>query len=290
MRSMTGFGCGEAELDGNKLTCELRALNHRFLDVRVRMPDDLASHAFFVEQLARERLSRGRFDIGVRLEDGGGVTRFSAARARVVYESLLRLRDELAPGTEVPVAALASLPQLLVDSTRASSTGLEQALVHAFAFALARLDEMRAREGHALGRELADRLTVLRGLTETAKTLSHGAAERQLARLRERVGRLLSDMAHVTPDAGRLETELALMADRSDVTEELVRLASHFDQFEALLADPAPVGRRLEFLLQEMSREANTLGSKSQDVRLSHLVVDIKSQLEKIREQVQNVE
>lgn len=289
MRSMTGFGCGEAELDGAKLTCELRALNHRFLDVRVRMPDELASQAFFVEQLARERLSRGRFDVGVRLEDGGGVARFSPARARAVYESLLQLRDELAPGTEVPIAALASLPQLLVDAPRTSTRGLEDALQKAFAGALTRLDEMRSREGQALARELGERLAALRSLTANAKALSVGAAERQLGRLRERVGRLLSDMA-TAPDAGRLETELALMADRSDVTEELVRLGSHFDQFEALLADPEPIGRRLEFLLQEMSREANTLGSKSQDVKLSHLVVDIKSQLEKIREQVQNVE
>src|SRR6187551_616748 len=117
MRSMTGFGCGEAELDGNKLTCELRALNHRFLDVRVRMPDELASQAFFVEQLARERL-----------EDGGGVARFSPARARAVYESLLQLRDELAPGTDVPIAALASLPQLLVEAPRTGTRGLEAAL------------------------------------------------------------------------------------------------------------------------------------------------------------------
>jgi uncharacterized protein (TIGR00255 family) len=289
MRSMTGFGCGEAELDGNKLTCELRALNHRFLDVRVRMPDELASQAFFVEQLARERLSRGRFDVGVRLEDGGGIARFSPVRARAVYQSLLELRDELAPGTEVPVAALASLPQLLIEAPRTSARGLEQALQHAFAVALTRLDEMRGREGQALARELAERLTALRSLMKQAKALSEGAAERQLSRLRERVGRLLSDVAG-GPDAGRLETELALLADRSDVTEELVRLGSHFDQFQALLTDPEPVGRRLEFLLQEMSREANTLGSKSQDVKLSHLVVDIKSQLEKIREQVQNVE
>lgn len=289
MRSMTGFGCGEAELDGNKLTCELRALNHRFLDVRVRMPDELASQAFFVEQLARERLSRGRFDVGVRLEDGGGVARFSPARARAVYESLLQLRDELAPGTEVPIAALASLPQLLVEAPRTSTRGIEEGLKNAFAAALIRLDEMRSREGQALSRELGERLAALRNLSASAKVLSLGAAERQLGRLRERVARLLSEMA-ASPDAGRLETELALMADRSDVTEELVRLGSHFDQFEALLADPEPVGRRLEFLLQEMSREANTLGSKSQDVKLSHLVVDIKSQLEKIREQVQNVE
>src|SRR4051812_29226400 len=155
MRSMTGFGCGEAELDGTKLSCELRALNHRFLDVRVRMPDELASHAFFVEQLARERLSRGRFDIGLRLDDGGSSgARFSTVRARGVYESLLKLRDELAPGTDVPVAALASLPQLLVDTSRPNKDGLEQTLTAAFEAALRRLDEMREREGAALAREL----------------------------------------------------------------------------------------------------------------------------------------
>lgn len=289
MRSMTGFGFGEAELDGNKLSCELRALNHRFLDVRVRMPEELLSHAFYVEQLARERLSRGRFDVGVRLEERGGTARFSAVRARAVYESLCRLRDELAPGTEVPVAALASLPQLLLDSSPTNSQGTERALASAFATALTGLDAMRACEGQALARELSERLGALRRLCDEAKALSLGVAERQLGRLRERVARLLSD-AGSAPDAGRLETELALLADRSDVTEELVRLGSHFDQFEALLSSHEPVGRRLEFLLQEMSREANTLGSKSQEAKLSHLVVDIKSQLEKIREQVQNVE
>jgi len=289
MRSMTGFGCGEAELDGNKLTCELRALNHRFLDVRVRMSEDLASHGFFVEQLARERLSRGRFDIAVRLDDGVAKTRFSLPRARAVYEGLLQLRDELAPGTDVPVAALASLPQLLIDTSRGTDDGLERCLTAAFSAALTGLDEMRAREGEALGRELRERLASVRSSSEQAKGLSEGAAERQLNRLRERVARLLSELPGA-PDASRLETELALMADRSDVTEELVRFDSHCEQFEALLADATPVGRRLEFLLQEMSREANTLGSKSQDVKLSHLVVDIKSQLEKIREQVQNVE
>jgi uncharacterized protein (TIGR00255 family) len=289
MRSMTGFGCAEAALGESKLTCELRALNHRFLDVRVRLPDDLASQAFFVEQLARERLSRGRFDVGVRFDESAAVAPFSAARARAVYQSLLTLRDELAPGSDVPISVLASLPQLLVDTSRSSSHGVEEALTQAFSGALARLDEMREREGQALSRELGERLASLRELCDQAKGLSRGSAERHVLRLRERIGRLVADVG-VNPDAGRLETELALIADRSDVTEELVRLDSHFDQFQAQLSSQEPVGRRMEFLLQEMSREANTLGSKSQDVKLSHLVVDIKSQLEKLREQVQNVE
>jgi uncharacterized protein (TIGR00255 family) len=289
MRSMTGFGCGEAELDGNKVACELRALNHRFLDVRVRVPEELQSQAFFVEQRARERLSRGRFDIGVRFEHAGAKARFSAERARALYQSLLQLRDELAPGTDVPIAALASLPGLLEEAPRSSTAGLEQALARAFDAAANRLEEMREREGQALSKELSQRLELLRHLCADAKELSHGAAERQLNRLRERVARLLSE-ASGAPDPGRLETELAVVADRSDVTEELVRLTSHFDQFAALLSEREPIGRRLEFLLQEMSREVNTLGSKSQDVKLSHLVVELKSHLEKLREQVQNVE
>jgi uncharacterized protein (TIGR00255 family) len=289
MRSMTGFGCGEAELDGNKLTCELRALNHRFLDVRVRMPEELISHAFFMEQLARERLARGRFDIGVRLERGGVSATFPVERARAVYSALLELRDELAPGTEVPISTLVSFPQLLTPMVGSNGRALQEALNRAFGAAVSRLDEMRAQEGLALGRELRERVQALRALTDQAKTLSHQAAERQLARLRDRVTRLL-ETTSASPDSARLETELALLADRSDVTEELVRLGSHFDQFEALLSLEEPIGRRLEFLLQEMAREANTLGSKSQDTKLSYLVVDIKSQLEKIREQVQNVE
>jgi uncharacterized protein (TIGR00255 family) len=290
MRSMTGFGCGGAELDGGHLICELRALNHRFLDVRVRLPEELNAHSFFVEQLAREQLARGRFDVGVRLEGSPNRSSFSLPRAREVYAGLLRLRDELAPGTEVPVAALASLPQLLLDSTPGGTQqGLEQALREAFTAAVVGLTQMREREGQALRRELGERLQGLRALGEQAKQLSDGAAERQLQRLRERVTRLLADLG-AAPEASRLETELALLADKSDVTEELVRLGSHLDQFEALLDDHEPVGRRMDFLLQEMSREVNTIGSKSQDVRLSHLVVDLKSQLEKVKEQVQNVE
>jgi uncharacterized protein (TIGR00255 family) len=289
MRSMTGFGHGQSEVRGAKLTCELRALNHRFLDVRVRLPEELVSSAFFLEQLARERLSRGRLDIGVRLEDSQSGPRFSLPRAKAMYQTLLQLRDELAPGTDVPITALTSLSGLLIEAPLPDAAGVQAALVEAFEAAADRLDEMRAREGEALALDLDRRLSALSSLCRHAQELSRGAAERQLSRLRERLGRLLTDSIKV-PDPARLETELSLIADRSDVTEELVRLESHLDQFRNLLCLGEPVGRRMEFLLQELSREANTLGSKSQDVRLSHLVIDIKSELEKIREQVQNVE
>ena len=138
MRSMTGFGCGEAELDGHRLTCELRALNHRFLDVRVRMPEDLTAHAFFVEQLAREQLARGRFDVGVRYDDNGLAPRFSAARARAVYQALLSLRDR-------PEAEKAGWRELFDYYVFGSATRAGAHLPEAARGPLGPLDEMTAR-------------------------------------------------------------------------------------------------------------------------------------------------
>ncbi len=288
MRSMTGFGVGDAPLAEGRLTLELRALNHRFLEVRVRLPNEISEHAFFVEQLARERLSRGRFEVGVRLS-GSAVPapRFSIERARAVYAGLKQLSQELSPGTELPVSVVTQLPELLLEPASADGETIRQALTHAFSGAQTHLDEMREREGAALGRELRARLLLLRELSASVVGLAQQMVEVWRNRLRERVERLVP--ASVGLD-GRLETEVALLADRSDITEELARLGSHCDQFELLLGANEPVGRRLEFLLQEMARETNTIGSKSQDARLAHLVVAMKAEIERIREQVQNVE
>ncbi|HEV8247452.1 MAG TPA: YicC/YloC family endoribonuclease [Polyangiaceae bacterium] len=289
MRSMTGFGVGDAPLAEGRLTLELRALNHRFLEVRVRLPNEISEHSFFVEQLARERLSRGRFEVGVRLTGSALPTaRFSLDRARALYQGLRELATELAPGSELPVSVITQLPELLLEPTPADSETMRQALDQAFASAQAHLDEMREREGAALERELRMRLRLLRELSVSVAELSSQMIEVWRARLRERIERLMP--AGLAVDVPRLETEIVLLADRSDVTEELARLASHCDQFELLFSASEPIGRRLEFLLQEMARETNTIGSKSQDAKLAHLVVAMKAEIERIREQVQNVE
>ena len=289
MRSMTGFGVGDGALGDGRLTLELRALNHRFLEVRVRLPNELQEHGFFVEQLARERLSRGRFEIGVRLS-GPALPRphFSVERARALYQGLKQLAQELAPGTEVPVSVVTSMPELLLEPAPASTDAPRNALTQAFESALIRLDEMRLREGAALERVLRSHLALCREYTGSIAAQSEHAVEQSRARLRERIERLLPSGTNL--DSPRLETEVALLAERADIAEELARLASHFDQFEHLLAAGEPIGRRLEFLLQEMTREANTIGSKSQDAKLAHLVVAMKAEIERIREQVQNVE
>jgi uncharacterized protein (TIGR00255 family) len=289
MRSMTGFGAGDSPLGEGRLTMELRALNHRFLDVRVRLPPEIGEQVAFVEQLARERLDRGRVDVGVRLSDSAlPPPRFSFARAKALYTSLQKLSADLAPGTEVPIACLAHFPDLLLEPADPGADGVRSALRGAFEQALERLQSMREAEGRTLGSELRTRLATLRVLVQGMRQRASGLVEAQRTKLRERIERLLAGAAALDPQ--RIENEIALIADRSDATEELLRLESHFDQFERALDETGPVGRKLDFLLQEIGRELNTTGSKSPDAAVAHLVVEAKTELERIREQVQNVE
>jgi uncharacterized protein (TIGR00255 family) len=287
---MTGFGVGDAALGEGRLVLELRSLNHRFLEVRVRLPPELSDHAFWLEQLARERMTRGRFDLGVRLEGAAlPPPLFAIERARAIYRALGQLRDELAPGTELPVAALASLPDVLTLPGSVDAAEARRALETAFAGALAELEAMRQREGAALGRALSERLHAARAYRGEIASRAGELVDGYRARLHDKLERLVRDTG-VALDAGRLETEVALMADRSDITEELVRLESHYAQFEELLNRHDAVGRRLDFLLQEVSREVNTVGAKCQDAPVAHLVVALKAEVERLREQVQNVE
>ena len=290
MRSMTGYGVGEAPLGEGRLTLEVRALNHRYVDVRVRLPVELSDYAFFTEQKARELLSRGRFDIGVRVDDAAlPAPNLSIARARSIYLALQSLRDELAPGTELPVSAVTAIPELIQAPSTMQSEQIQNALVAGLKAAVVHLNEMREQEGAALGRELGRRLELARGLRERIREQAERLVPLHRTRLEERLERLLKD-TNVALDQGRLELELALLADRTDVTEELVRLDSHFDQIERLLQSEELIGRRLDFLLQEVGREVNTVGAKSQDAELSHVVVEMKAEIERMREQVQNVE
>ncbi len=290
MKSMTGLGLGAAPLGDGRLLVELRSLNHRFVDVRVRVPPELGEHSFFVEQLAREQLERGRYDIGVRTEGAAmPPPTLSLDRAKAVYASLAELRDELAPGTELPISALVSLPDVVASAPTGTVDQVRNALRAAFTEALESLALMRSSEGDALETELRLRLERAERCREQIADHAPAVTESYRRRLREKLDRLVLD-AGVELDANRLEMEVALLAERSDITEELVRLASHFDQFGKLLGFAGPIGRKLDFLLQEISREANTIGSKIQDASVAHLVVELKADVERIREQVQNVE
>jgi uncharacterized protein (TIGR00255 family) len=297
MRSMTGFGVGEAPLAApgksaptGKLTVEIRAVNHRYLDVRVRAPSQLPDLASSVEAIARERLTRGRFDVAVRLEGAAlGAVTLHQERARSVFAALVALRDELAPGVDVPLALLASVPNLFVPSIEQAGEEVRAALSTAFDAALDSLDEMRVREGLALGDDIVGRLVTVRKLARSVTERAPQVVEHYKKKLKERAERLRL-ASDVDVDSGRLEQEIALFADRVDICEELTRLESHTSHFETLATSSDAVGRRLDFLLQEMAREANTIGSKSQDAGIAHAVVELKAEIERMREQVQNVE
>lgn len=289
MRSMTGFGFGQAPLRAGSLSSEVRSLNHRFLELRVRLPPEIADQAFFVEQLCRKRLTRGRYDVSVRLEGAAlPPVQLNFERARSTYEALGRLRDELAPGSELPLSLLASFPALISSAADGDPQPVREALMRSLDVALQGLDQMRAAEGAVLSAELGARVATLREIVATISEQAPRLVEEHQVRLQQRLERLLGGGASIDPT--RLAMEAAVLAERSDITEELVRLGSHLDQFEGLLRDGGPAGRKLDFLLQEVGRETNTIGAKCQDGNLSNLVVSLKAEVERLREQVQNVE
>jgi uncharacterized protein (TIGR00255 family) len=286
---MTGYGSGDAVLGRGRLVVEVRAVNHRFLEPRVRLPSVLGDHAAVVEDILRRRLGRGRVEAGARLEGtSAGAIELDRERAREAYRALSELRDELRPEEPVPLSLLATVPGLFVEHGGPAAEEVRAALSSATDVACAALDRMRVREGEALAVVLLTHVAEVRRAAAEVKLRCPEVVESHRVRLGERLARLLAD-GTVEVDPARLEHEVALFADRSDVTEEVERLESHCDQFEELLAEDGPIGRKLDFLLQEMGREANTLGSKSSDVALVRLVVDLKAEIERLREQVQNV-
>ncbi len=286
---MTGFGVGEAKLGAGRICLEARSVNHRFLELRVRLPRELGDHSVFVEQLLRPRLSRGRVDVTVHWEGGHGGVALDRDRARAALRALRELAGELGHHGEVPLSLLSAVPDLFVPAADAERGDVREALTAAAERCLTELDTMRRHEGAALAQDLAERLDGVRGIHGRLVELIARSAPRYRERVRARVGRLL-DAVNTRVDEGRLEQELVLLAEHTDVTEELTRLGAHVEQFAALLAAADPVGRRLDFVLQEMSREANTLGAKAIDAEITVQVVELKAELERLREQAQNVE
>ena len=299
---MTGFGVGTAALGQGSVAVEVRAVNGRFLDVRVRLPQELSDLTATVEGEARKRLARGRCDIVIRSE--GNVIlapQVDKERARRAYRALLELRDEIAPGADVPFAMLSSVPELFRASDASHLDAAKSAILDALGSALEDLSLMRQKEGDAIFVDIAGRLAQVRSLIEQVSARAPEVAEIMAKKFRERLGRLgavvsstaanVGDTARdVAIDAARVEQELVLLVERSDITEELTRLGSHVAQMTAYMQEEEPLGRRLDFLLQEMAREINTIGAKSQDLRTSHAVVELKAEIERMREQVQNVE
>jgi uncharacterized protein (TIGR00255 family) len=288
MNSMTGYGRGEDGRPGLSVTVEIRSVNSRFRDINLRAPREYGALEPRIKALLKGRFARGRLDITVHrvAAAGGADVAVDAALDASYYEALRGLADTLGGG-EVPLELVAQQPGVLSSREAPVDADAEWPAVEAALIRAADgLAQMRAVEGEALRADLQAHLEALASLTERAVARSEGLSQRLQARLLERLERLLSEPL----EPARLAQEVAVLADRADINEELSRLRSHLDQLGAALSSEGPVGRRLEFLAQEIHREINTIGSKSSEVGTSELVVDMKSTLERIREQVANAE
>lgn len=291
VHSMTGFGSGRGKAGEDELAVEVRSVNHKFLEVKCRLPKELGALEPLVQRVVKEKLGRGAVDVSVR-RSGRGLTglapQLDLPLAQAYVEALRSLAQKTGLSAEVSVRDVALLPNVLrLDEPAIDLAAAEPVLERALGEALAQLIAMRVREGEALQRDLLHRL----GLVAQSCAAVRARVPEVVSAYRQRLGARVSELlGNVTVDATRLAQEVALLAERTDVAEELTRLDSHLEQFRALLQSGQAVGRKLDFLVQEMHREVNTTGSKSQDAEIAMQVVALKTELERVREQVQNVE
>lgn len=290
-RSMTGFGVATATVGEEQLTIEARSVNHKFCEVKVRLPRELlALEATTIKQV-KDTLSRGAVDLTVKRSSAAGNAQsptvdLTLAKAyQKVFSDLaatLGISDELKIRDIVQQVGVMQLQEHKVNLDDA-----QKALAMVLEAALRALVQMREVEGKSLSADLSERLEEIAKTVGELQTLAPKVVDDYRARLSERVKEL---SAGIPVDPQRLAHEVALFAERTDIAEELTRLKSHLEQFRTLLADKEPAGRRMDFLVQEMNREINTTGSKSQHADISSRVVALKAELERVREQVQNIE
>jgi uncharacterized protein (TIGR00255 family) len=295
IQSMTGYGSASFQVEQSGFEVEIRSVNHRHLDLRIRLPRNLQALESEVRARIQARFDRGKLDCGFTAQEGAAPAprvEVDLAAARAYLRAARELAVSERIGGELSASELLSLPGVTrVSEPAPSLDALRSAVLAALDQALDALAAMRSAEGAALERDLTGRLARVGEIADALEERSELVQQAVRERLRRRVRQLEAETGLL--DEARLHQEIALAADRLDVTEELVRLRSHADQFRKALgaAGPgAPVGRRLDFLLQELSREANTIGSKGADAPVAHLIVDLKTELERMREQVQNVE
>ncbi len=292
VRSMTGYGKGEESGFNHRVSVEIRALNHRYFTPAIKIPRELASLEDKIRQLLQGSIFRGRIELQVTLEAGDGEKQsvvVDEALAASYFKSLHRMQELLAlPEKEYTAEELARFPGVLnVEKKEADPASLEPFLERAVLKAVSSLVHHRKEEGGRLKEDITARLQKIEGLVERIKEKSPLVTEEYRRKLAARLDELFESSDY---DRQRFTMEAVLFAERCNIEEELVRLDSHVQVFSREISRDESVGRKLDFILQEMNREVNTVTVKSSDLEISHLAVEAKSEIEKIREQVQNIE
>jgi len=290
LKSMTGYGKAESVTEAGKLSIEIRSVNHRYGEISIKLPRQFMSLEGEIKKRVANRFKRGKIDIFINFEQPSGISappQVNFAMAKAYHEAFLALNHHLGIYEPVPASIIIAQKDVLVSQEMAPDMeGVSAALFSTLSDAMDSFGDMRCKEGEALYVEITGRLAIIHEAVEAVAVRSPAAVAANVERLKERIVKLLSD---VQLDEMRFAQEAALIADRMEITEELVRLRSHFKQFDSLVNLDEPAGRKLDFLLQEMNREVNTIGSKANDAEIAAMVVELKSEMEKVREQIQNV-
>lgn len=292
MKSMTGYGKAMVAGDDFSVSVDLKTVNNRFLDIHLRIGSELASLEPTIKKRISSRLSRGRVDVAVSLERVSQIA-YELNRPLIAgYVSALKqLQQDFDISGELDINVIARIPGALQPARNGIDDRMTAALERALDQALDELEKMREQEGEALKTELRERVQKIETLVPIIESAAAGLADAYRLRLQKRIGELLNRGGQVVEiDPVRLAQEVAYLADRSDVSEEMVRLRSHLAQFQEAINAPGEAGKMLDFLLQELNREANTTLSKSTDLAIKEAGLAIKAEVEKLREQVQNVE
>ena len=289
--SMTGYGSAKGSVEGQEVTVELKSVNNRYLDCSVRLPRNFLFAEDTVKQAVSAGVSRGKVDVFVSAQasqDSGTVVSVNEELARGYRDAVARIAETLGLESGLNAFSLARFPDVLtVERRELDKDKAAAALSEITAKAVEEFNAMREREGERLRRDMLGKLETIEELVSVVEERSPQTVKEYRARLEARLRDILADRSL---DEQRVITEAAIFADRTAVDEETVRLRSHIAQFRTMLEEGSPIGRKMDFLVQEFNRESNTIGSKCSDASLAKVVVDLKSEIEKIREQLQNVE
>lgn len=289
---MTGYGRGSVAGENFSVSVDLKTVNNRFLDIHLRLSGELSSLEPSIKRRLSSRLSRGRVDVAVTFERTSQVA-YELNRPLIAgYVGALReMQQEFQIAGEVDINVLARLPGALQPARDALDSTMVEGIERALDEAIGELERMREQEGEALQNEMRERLDKIEALVPVIESAAGGLADIYRQRLQKRIGELLNrETQLIELDQARMAQEIAYLADRSDVSEEMVRLRSHLTQFRDALESTNETGKMLDFLLQELNREANTTLSKSTELSIKEAALGIKAEVEKLREQVQNVE
>ena len=288
---MTGYGRGEAVLNGRTITVELRSVNNRYLDCTVKLPRFYVFAEDAIKARVQQHISRGKVDVFISIgQSEAGDVKISVNKpvADGYYAALCALRDTYGLRDDISVGLLSRFQDVfLVEKTQEDLEAVSADLCQVLELALADFDAMREREGEKLLQDVRGRADTIAALTAQVEERAPGIVRDYRAKLEAKMAEVLQN---TQLEASRILTEAAIFADKVAVDEELVRLRSHLSQLEHMLSAGGAVGRKLDFLIQEFNREANTIGSKCGDIETARVVVDIKAEIEKIREQIQNIE